>query len=149
MKVIIKSITRSDFTSKMPGVIPSIMDSWHMPSIPFKCSEDAFNRKYFTYEEAKITADAYNISQSNIVYGADFVSFYEGLKDTENGNYGLIPSDIYLPVLEDDNGEIDLKDIENITKESDYYKIEFNNKEYINLNDNEIIEYLKMEENNE
>ena len=46
-------------------------------------------------------------------------------------------------------GEIDLKDIENITKESDYYKIEFNNKEYINLNDKEIIEYLKMEENNE
>ena len=46
-------------------------------------------------------------------------------------------------------GEIDLKDIENITKESDHYKIEFNNKEYINLNDNEIIEYLKKEENNE
>ncbi len=46
-------------------------------------------------------------------------------------------------------GEIDLKDIENIIKESDYYKIEFNNNEYINLNDNEIIEYLKKEENNE
>lgn len=46
-------------------------------------------------------------------------------------------------------GEIDLKDIENIIKESDYYKIEFNNNEYINLNDDEIIEYLKMEGNNE
>ena len=46
-------------------------------------------------------------------------------------------------------GEIDLKDIENIIKESDYYKIEFNNNEYINLNDDEIIEYLKMEGKNE
>lgn len=46
-------------------------------------------------------------------------------------------------------GEIDLKDIENITRESDYYKIEFKSKKYINLNDDEIIEYLKMEGNNE
>ena len=46
-------------------------------------------------------------------------------------------------------GEINLKDIENITKEDDYYKIEFKNKEYINLNDDEIINYLKKEANNE
>lgn len=39
-------------------------------------------------------------------------------------------------------GEIDLKDIETITKESNYYKIELKNKKYINLNDNEIIKYL-------
>ena len=42
-------------------------------------------------------------------------------------------------------GEIDLKNIENITRESDYYKIELKNKEYINLADNEIINYLKGE----
>ncbi len=40
-------------------------------------------------------------------------------------------------------GEIELKDIETIIKESDYYKIEFINKEYINLNDDDIIEFLK------
>ena len=39
-------------------------------------------------------------------------------------------------------GEIDLKDIENITKETDYYRIKLKNKEYINLNDDDIIEYL-------
>lgn len=46
-------------------------------------------------------------------------------------------------------GEINLENIENIIEESGYYKIEFKNKEYINLNDDEIIEYLKMEGNNE
>lgn len=30
-------------------------------------------------------------------------------------------------------GDIDLKDIETITKDADYYKIEFKNKEYIKL----------------
>lgn len=39
-------------------------------------------------------------------------------------------------------GEIDLKDIENITKEADHYRIELKNKEYINLNDDDIIKYL-------
>lgn len=39
-------------------------------------------------------------------------------------------------------GEIDLKNIENIIQETDYHRIELKNKEYINLNDNEIIEYL-------
>ena len=39
-------------------------------------------------------------------------------------------------------GEIYLKDIESITKEADYYKIKFKNKDYINLNDDEIIECL-------
>ena len=45
--------------------------------------------------------------------------------------------------------KIDLKDIETIIKEADYYKIELKNKKYINLNDDEIIDYLKMEVNNE
>ena len=40
-------------------------------------------------------------------------------------------------------GEVNLKYIENITKESDYYRIEFKNKEYINLIDDDIIGYLK------
>ena len=39
--------------------------------------------------------------------------------------------------------EIDLKDIESINKENDYYIIKLKNKEYINLNDDEIIEYLE------
>jgi hypothetical protein len=39
-------------------------------------------------------------------------------------------------------GGIDLKDIETIIKETDYYRIELKNKEYINLNDDDIIEYL-------
>lgn len=39
-------------------------------------------------------------------------------------------------------GEIDLKDIKTITKEADYYRIELKNKEYINLNDDDIIGYL-------
>lgn len=42
-------------------------------------------------------------------------------------------------------GEINLEDIENIIKESYYYKIELNNKEYINLADDEVIKYLKGE----
>ena len=40
-------------------------------------------------------------------------------------------------------GEINLEDIEIIIKESDYYKIQLKNKEYINLNDDEIINQLK------
>ena len=40
-------------------------------------------------------------------------------------------------------GEINLKDIYSITKVVDYYRIELKNKEYINLNDEEIIKYLK------
>lgn len=39
-------------------------------------------------------------------------------------------------------GEIGLKDIEAIVKEADYYRIELKNKEYININDDDIIEYL-------
>ena len=45
--------------------------------------------------------------------------------------------------------EINLKDITSITKENNYYRIELNNKSYINLNDEEIIKCLKKEENNE
>ena len=45
--------------------------------------------------------------------------------------------------------EINLKDITSITKENNYYKIELNNKGYINLSDEEIIKYLKKEKNNE
>ena len=45
--------------------------------------------------------------------------------------------------------EIDLSVIASITKENNYYRIEINNKGYINLSDEEIIKYLKKEENNE
>lgn len=45
--------------------------------------------------------------------------------------------------------DINLKDITSITKENNYYKIELNNKRYINLSDEEIIKYLKKEKNNE
>ena len=38
--------------------------------------------------------------------------------------------------------EIDLKNIKNITKEANYFKMEFRNKKYINLNDDKVIEYL-------
>ena len=41
--------------------------------------------------------------------------------------------------------EIDLKNIETITKQNNYYKIQLKNKKYINLDDEEIIEYLKGE----
>ena len=37
---------------------------------------------------------------------------------------------------------INLKDIKSLIKKNNYYKIEFKNKEYINLNDDDIIEYL-------
>lgn len=40
-------------------------------------------------------------------------------------------------------GEIILTDIKALKKEKDYYKIELNNKEYININNDAIIEYLK------
>ena len=45
--------------------------------------------------------------------------------------------------------EINLKDITSIIKENNYYRIELNNKSYINLSDEEIIKYLKKEKNNE
>jgi hypothetical protein len=45
--------------------------------------------------------------------------------------------------------DINLKDITSITKENNYYKIELNNKGYINLSDEEIIKYLKKEKSNE
>lgn len=43
-------------------------------------------------------------------------------------------------------GEMNLKDIETIIKETDYYKIKLKNKEYINLNDDEIVRCLRKEE---
>ena len=45
--------------------------------------------------------------------------------------------------------DINLKDITSIIKENNYYRIELNNKGYINLSDEEIIKHLKKEKNNE
>lgn len=95
---------------------------------------------YTTKEEKNVTCIITNQRLLILDYPSGIHNSAEDLRISGKINYIKMKEVI---------GEINLKDIETIIKESNYYKIEFKNKEYINMKDNEVIDYLKGEKNEE
>ena len=97
MKVISKTISYDDLQSKLPGVIPSIVDTWSIPEI-YICNSSVGNESFYSYGSAVKRAAEYNINSSELVYSAEFVEFdKDNLLEFTTGNYGLITSDIIIP----------------------------------------------------
>lgn len=97
MRVIHKKISYNDFISRVPGVIPSIKDTWNIPDL-YVCNNNVGGEKYYDYEKAVDRAREFNLNSSNVEYSAEFVDFTkDNIKNIPNGNYGLIPSDIIIP----------------------------------------------------
>jgi len=105
MRVIKKIIARDDLISKIPGIIPSIKDSWKLPSFIKDCS-NIEGEVFFDFDEALKKIDDYGLKSSSLVYEGIFADFISDFKYDENGNYGLIPSDIIIPLLKDENNNI-------------------------------------------
>ena len=110
MKVVSKKFSYDDLVSKVPGVIPSIVDSWNVPFL-YTCDKKDWET-YYSYSSAVKRAREYNINVSELVCGTEFINFNaDNLKEFNSGNYGLIPSDVIIP------SEI----AENITDYTDIY----------------------------
>ena len=83
--------------SRLPGVIPSIVDSWSIPPL-YNCGIKEDGETFYSYPAAVRRAYDYNINAAELVYNADFISFdKDNLLQFAVGNYGLIPSDIIIP----------------------------------------------------
>lgn len=90
-------ISYDGLKSRIPGVIPSIVDSWTIPPL-YNCGTKKEGETLYSYPAAVRRAYDYNINASELVYGADFISFdKENLLEFADGNYGLIPSDVIIP----------------------------------------------------
>ena len=97
MRVISKTISYDDLISRVPGVIPSIIDSWTVPYVG-NCSNSTEDGVYYSYNLAVRKAREYNVNPSEISYGTEFTNFnIDNLREFTSGNYGLIPSDIIIP----------------------------------------------------
>lgn len=97
MRVISKKISYNDLISRLPGVIPSIMDSWEITQLG-KCINNDAAEKYYSYSQAVKRASEYNINPSELRYSAEFVYFNkDNLREFSVGNYGLIVSDVIIP----------------------------------------------------
>ena len=97
MRVISKKIVYDSLSSKLPGIIPSIMNSWTIPPI-YSCGEHKDGETYYSHETAIKRAAQYNINASQLEYKAQFVQFDKNnLIEFTVGNYGLIPSDVIIP----------------------------------------------------
>jgi len=112
MKVISKKIALNTFPSKLPGVVSSIMNSWIIPPL-YNCGKiDGSGETFFSYDSAVKRASEYNINPSQLVHKSQFIQFDKNnLIEFKVGNYGLIPSDVIIP--------IDIA--ENVTDYTDFY----------------------------
>ena len=98
MRVISKKISYDSLTSKIPGIIPSIMDSWKIPQLYQNCINVNEAERFYSYTSAVKRASEYNINTSQLEYEAQFVQFDKNnLIEFTVGNYGLIPSDVMIP----------------------------------------------------
>ena len=98
MRVISKKISYNGLTSKLPGIIPSIMNSWEIPPL-YNCGKyEEGGETFFSHESAVKRASQYNINASQLRYKAQFVNFDKNnLIEFTVGNFGLIPSDVIIP----------------------------------------------------
>ncbi len=97
MKVISKTISYDDLVSRFPGVVPSIMDYWEIPSI-YYCGSSTEREKYYSYQVAVKRASEYNINAAQLEKGSEFAEFnMDNILEFTKGNYGLIPSDVIIP----------------------------------------------------
>jgi len=96
MKVIHKKISLNDLKSRLPGIIPSLVDFWKIPYL-YSCGKNV-EEKFYSYRDAVKRASEYNINVSQLEHGVEFMTFNENNSvNFPNGNYGLIPSDIIIP----------------------------------------------------
>lgn len=95
MRVISKKLSYNGLVSRVPGVVPSIMDSWKITNIGNCIDTD---ETYYSYSQAVNRAAEYNINASSLQYEAEFITFNkDNLNEFSIGNYGLIPSDVIIP----------------------------------------------------
>lgn len=111
MKIISTKISYDDLISKLPGIIPSIVNYWSLPQL-YNCGNYMEGEKYYNHSSAVKRAYEFNVNESELEYGTYFVEFdKKNLIDLPTANYGLIPSDVIIP-----------KEIaEKITAETDFY----------------------------
>ena len=89
MKVKSIVISRDSICSRLPGIIPSLVDSWSLPDININCGTEIDSGKMYSYSSAVSKAAEYGFSTSLLNYECNF----EYLDD----NYGLIVSDVIIP----------------------------------------------------
>ena len=89
MKVNSIVISRDSIASRLPGVIPSLVDSWSLPDVNLNCGTDLNVGKLYSHSEAVGKAAEYGFSSSLLKYDCEF--------EYLDNNYGLIVSDIIIP----------------------------------------------------
>lgn len=88
MRQIYKKNSLEDCISRVPGILPALTKEWVI-------NYGSLYKKYNSYNEAYETALHGSIDFSNIEEKTVFEDFS---KDKTNGNYGLIVSDIEIPI---------------------------------------------------
>ena len=86
MQMIIKKISLEKFKSRMPSSIAAIKKVWQIPSL-----DDTI---YYTYEDALNAAVRHAKRKDSIISYFKYVNFVNDYKESDDGNYGLIVSDI-------------------------------------------------------
>ena len=66
MRVISKKIVREDIVSRLPGVVPSIMDSWSIPPL-YKCGVNGENEIFYSRKDAEERASESMSVTSSII----------------------------------------------------------------------------------
>ena len=116
MKIKSITISRSNICSRMPGVIPCLVDSWTLPGVNINCGEAIDTNTFYEYSSAVSKATEYGLSSSLLKYDCNF--------EYLDNNYGMIVSDVIIP-----------KDIK-VTDYTDFYvNIPDGNGGFYNLND--------------
>ena len=113
MRIISKKISLEKFKSRMPSAISSIKEVWKIPSL-----DDTI---YYSYEDALNAAVRHAKRRDSIISYFKYVNFIDEYKESDDGNYGLIVSDI-------DVSNFDITDYTDIyvnirTSENSYEKI--------------------------
>ena len=69
MRIISTKISLDSLTSKLPGIIPSIMNSWSLPPL-FNCGNYDSNEKYYNYTSAVKRAAEFNVNAAELEHHA-------------------------------------------------------------------------------
>lgn len=89
MKVKSIVISRDSICSRLPGVVPCLVDSWSLPSINTNCGTNINVNTFYDYSSAVAKVAEYSLSSSLLEYDCNF--------EYLDNNYGLIVSDIIIP----------------------------------------------------
>lgn len=90
MKVIKRTIPLNKIRSRLPGILPSLVDSWVIPSIQIGCDNILDEEIVYGYANAVNRAQELGINPSRIKRRPVF-------KEVDETNYGLIVSDVIIP----------------------------------------------------